>query len=152
MAYSGRRGPNVSEYIANLNAIPTAQDLQSSEDNFNMEDSLAMFTNTQFFDFDLGHNADLEPTNFPIDKAFGGEGAETVAPGSVDMKPVDYMNGTHLLLHLSSVCSILLAVNAYFFLSTWTVKTDVEQCSSSCPSCHPALDRRCNCLHSYLRR
>jgi len=57
-----------------------------------MGDSLAMFTNTEFFDFDLGHNADLEPTNFGLDKGFGSDGAETVAPESVDMKPMDYMN------------------------------------------------------------
>jgi len=81
----------VSEYIANLNAIPTAQDLQSLED-FTMGDSLAMFTNTEFFDFDLGHNADLEPTHYGIDKAFGAEAADTVAPESVDVKSADYMN------------------------------------------------------------
>jgi hypothetical protein len=103
MAYNGRRGPNVSEYIANLNAIPTAQDLQNSEDNFNMEDSLAMFTNTQFFDFDLGHNADLEP-NFTIDKDFGADAGETVAPESTEVKPLDFMSGKHLP---SCLCSLL---------------------------------------------
>lgn len=51
----------MSEYIANLNAIPSAQDLQAS-DNLNFEDDLALFTNTQFFDFDLGQDADLQQT------------------------------------------------------------------------------------------
>lgn len=61
MAYNGRRGPNVSEYIANLNAIPSAQDLQAS-DSLDFENDLALFTNTQFFDFDLGQDADLQET------------------------------------------------------------------------------------------
>jgi hypothetical protein len=59
MAYNGHRGPNVSEFIANLNAIPPAQEL--AEPEFNFDADLAMFTNTTFFDFDLGHNADLQP-------------------------------------------------------------------------------------------
>lgn len=80
MAYSGRRGPNVSEYIANLNAIPTAQDIQgSTQDNF-VDDDLALFTNTQFFDFDLGHEADLAPGSFadgqPAADNFDGEGLD----------------------------------------------------------------------------
>jgi hypothetical protein len=83
MAYNGRRGPNVSEYIANLNAIPSAQDLQSSE-NFNMEDELAMFTNTQFFDFDLGQDADLQPS---FD---GARGSQEI--GS-ELKPLDFIPG-----------------------------------------------------------
>jgi len=67
MAYNGRRGPNVSAYIANLNAIPTAEDLQSSNrDNF-IDDDLAMFTNTQFFDFDLGQEGDLQAGSFAAD-------------------------------------------------------------------------------------
>jgi len=61
MAYNGRRAPNVSAYIANLNAIPTEQDLQNQEFP---DDDLAMFTNTQFFDFDLGQEPDLQAGGF----------------------------------------------------------------------------------------
>jgi hypothetical protein len=93
MAYNGRRGPNVSEYIANLNAIPTAQDIENSQDNFNLDDDLAMFTDTQFFDFDLNQSADLQASNF-------GEGqgqAPTAAEGS-DMKSLDFdLQGTEAL-------------------------------------------------------
>jgi hypothetical protein len=78
MAYNGRRGPNVSEYIANLNAIPTAQDLQAANSELNFEDDLAMFTNTQFFDFDMGQDADLAVN-------FGVEGTAPPAPESVDL-------------------------------------------------------------------
>jgi hypothetical protein len=89
MAYSERRGPNVSEYVANLNAIPSAQDLQSSNaDNYNLDDELAMFTNTQFFDFDAGQEADLHLGGF------GSEGpARAAAPESKEMTPLDFLQG-----------------------------------------------------------
>ncbi|KAH9203534.1 hypothetical protein DL95DRAFT_502785 [Leptodontidium sp. 2 PMI_412] len=82
MIYNGRREPDVSEYIAQLNAIPSAQDIQSS-DNFNLDDDLTMFTNTQFFDFDLGQGTELQPGNFE------GRRGQTVAQDSIDMKSMD---------------------------------------------------------------
>ncbi|TVY59556.1 Regulatory protein cys-3 [Lachnellula suecica] len=85
MAYNGRRGPNVSEYIANLNAIPTAQDIENSQENLNFDDDLAMFTNTQFFDFDLGQSADLQGANFGVD----GPGQTDAAEGE-HMKSLDF--------------------------------------------------------------
>ena len=79
------RRVNVSEYIANLNSIPSAQDLQNAE-SFNLDDDLALFTNTQFFDFDLGQDADLQPN-----AEFDGRGAQhTVAPEHMDLKPLDF--------------------------------------------------------------
>lgn len=66
----GRRAPNVSQYIANLNAIPSAHELtttttttsqhdHSTNSNTFIDDDLAIFTNTEFFDFDLG-SEDIE--------------------------------------------------------------------------------------------
>ncbi|CAG8976416.1 hypothetical protein HYALB_00008541 [Hymenoscyphus albidus] len=81
MAYNGRRGPNVSDFIANLNAIPSAQDLQNAEDNINFEEDLAMFTNTQFFDTDFGLHTD----NFGVD----GPGS-AASPEGTDMKALDF--------------------------------------------------------------
>ena len=53
--FTGRRAPNVSQYIANLNTIPSAHDVPTQQDeNYNIEDDLAVFTNAEFFDFDLG--------------------------------------------------------------------------------------------------
>lgn len=88
MAYNGRRGPNVSQYIANLNAIPTAQELHNSaQDNFNIDDDLAMFTNTQFFDFDVGHE-DLQGDGYE------GLGGQSVADESLDLKAgLDFNTG-----------------------------------------------------------
>ena len=83
MAYNGRRGPNVSEYIANLNAIPSAQDIQSAQDTFGLEDDLAMFTNTNFFDFDLGvPDADFLEGGAGVDapgRSSSGEGTDMKA-------------------------------------------------------------------------
>jgi hypothetical protein len=77
----------VSEYIANLNAVPSAQDLQSSNaDNFNLDEDLAMFTNTQFFDFDLGQDADLQPSNYGVD----GREAPSLPPEGVDLKQLEF--------------------------------------------------------------
>lgn len=55
-SYNNRRGPNVSQYLRELHTIPE-QDTATGE-SFNMDDDLAMFTNTQFFDFDSGQNTD----------------------------------------------------------------------------------------------
>lgn len=50
--YKARKAPNVSRYLANLNALPSAHDLATQQDEFNIEDELAQFTNTEFLDFD----------------------------------------------------------------------------------------------------
>jgi hypothetical protein len=81
MAYDGRRAPNVSEFVSQLNAIPTAQDLQNAE-NFNLDEDLSMFTDTQFFDFDLGQAADLRPFDFDVS-------GHPAAADNGDLKPLD---------------------------------------------------------------
>ncbi|KAL2816101.1 hypothetical protein BJX63DRAFT_147506 [Aspergillus granulosus] len=53
--YNGRRAPNFSQYLEDLNAIPSAYDLamqQQQQDAFNLDNELSLFTNTEFFDFD----------------------------------------------------------------------------------------------------
>ncbi|KAL3418038.1 basic region leucine zipper [Phlyctema vagabunda] len=81
-AYNGRRGPNVSEYIANLNAIPSAQEMASQQEYPNIDDDLAMFTNTQFFDFDLGQDSDFLGS---LDTR-----GSTAAPEGTDSKALDF--------------------------------------------------------------
>ena len=77
-AFNGRRAPNVSQYVANLNAIPSAQDVAlQQQEGFSLEDDLAMFTNTEFFDFDLGDTAVAAP----------------VAPQLEETKELDFLNG-----------------------------------------------------------
>lgn len=67
--YNGRKAPNVSQYIANLNTIPSEADLAAQENFAGIEDDLAMFTNTQFFDFDMGESVNNMPG--PVGMGFG---------------------------------------------------------------------------------
>ncbi|KAH7412622.1 hypothetical protein BKA64DRAFT_702743 [Cadophora sp. MPI-SDFR-AT-0126] len=86
MAYNGPSRVNMVEYISTLNHVPE-QDVQPNSEF--LEDDLAMFTNANFFDFDLGQDADLQPTDY------NGEGRrdQVVAPDVVDMKSLEFMNG-----------------------------------------------------------
>ncbi|KAL8854765.1 MAG: hypothetical protein Q9221_000548 [Calogaya cf. arnoldii] len=55
--YSGRKGPNVSRYLSNLNAITSDQEPSAQQpENFDYTNDLAAFTNAEFFDFDQGEN------------------------------------------------------------------------------------------------
>ncbi|KAF2157064.1 phosphoglycerate mutase-like protein [Myriangium duriaei CBS 260.36] len=64
--FQGRRGPPVSQYIANLNTVPSATDIahqqQHQQEFANFDDDIALFTNTDFFDFDL-HSPELAFNN-----------------------------------------------------------------------------------------
>ncbi|KAL8637498.1 MAG: hypothetical protein Q9226_009115 [Calogaya cf. arnoldii] len=56
--YSGRKGPNFSQYLSNLNAITSDQEPSAQQpENFDYSNDLAAFTNAEFFDFDQGENA-----------------------------------------------------------------------------------------------
>ncbi|KAF2430652.1 hypothetical protein EJ08DRAFT_214622 [Tothia fuscella] len=50
-SYGSRRGPNVSQYIANLNTV----DDSSPIENLLGGDDLSLFATTDFFDFDMGN-------------------------------------------------------------------------------------------------
>lgn len=119
MAYNGRRGPNVSEYIANLNAIPSASDIQAADSGLSFEDDLAMFTNTQFFDFDMGQDTDLS-VNFGERDA-----AAAPAPENIDVsKQFDMVDGmlcsVFKLLSLSrSVSPMLSMVESRSFIHSF---------------------------------
>ncbi|KAL8808044.1 MAG: hypothetical protein Q9182_000322 [Xanthomendoza sp. 2 TL-2023] len=53
--YTGRKGPNVSQYLSNLNAIPSEHDLATrSPEGFDFINELSTFTNTEFLDYDQG--------------------------------------------------------------------------------------------------
>jgi len=90
MSYSGRRGPNVSQYIASLNEIPNPQDLQNAaQDNLSFEDDLAMFTDIHFeaTDFDLGQDTDFNSLDYDA------RGEQTTWPDNADAKPSLSMPG-----------------------------------------------------------
>ncbi|EME44560.1 hypothetical protein DOTSEDRAFT_72123 [Dothistroma septosporum NZE10] len=48
--YNGRRAPNVSQYLANLNQIPSQQEI--SPQDLSLGDDLDFLANAEFFDFD----------------------------------------------------------------------------------------------------
>lgn len=62
-AYKGRKAPNVSNYLANLNAIPSTRDVanQHQQEDFNFDDELAQFTNAEFLDQDVGDFLEQQP-------------------------------------------------------------------------------------------
>ncbi|TKA83481.1 hypothetical protein B0A55_00549 [Friedmanniomyces simplex] len=87
MAYHGRRAPNVSAYLANLNAIPSAQDIAGQADFPLADDGLDFLTNAEFFDFDGGFDdvgAFPTETSIPevpaLQKAGAGVPAKATAP------------------------------------------------------------------------
>ncbi|KAI5292090.1 hypothetical protein KEM55_008089, partial [Ascosphaera atra] len=57
-AYGGRRAPNFSQYLNELNMIPSPFDealIQEEQNNlFDIDAELAKFTNTDFLDFETG--------------------------------------------------------------------------------------------------
>ncbi|KAF4436497.1 hypothetical protein F53441_13237 [Fusarium austroafricanum] len=63
--FNGRRGPNVSQYLRDLNAINRQE--TTHDEPFNMEEDLALFTNTQFFDFETGQNTDYQAQPLKVD-------------------------------------------------------------------------------------
>ncbi|KAM0329112.1 hypothetical protein ACHAPQ_006821 [Fusarium lateritium] len=84
--FNGRRGPNVSQYLRDLNAINRQENAQ--EEPFNMEEDLALFTNTQFFDFETGQNTDYQAHPTKIDL----EAPQSTSP-SDDMTPAPSVVG-----------------------------------------------------------
>ena len=71
MAFAGRRAPNVSQYLANLNVIPSEHD-QQQEEGFNLDNDLDLFTNTDFINYDGSEGMDAANTG-PTDYAGVGE-------------------------------------------------------------------------------
>lgn len=87
--YNGRRGPNVSQYLRDLNAINPEPTAAPTEENFNMDEDLALFTNTQFFDFETGQNTDYQAQPVKVNV-----NAETPpSASSEDMTPAQSVMG-----------------------------------------------------------
>ena len=91
---SGRKVPNVSQYLANLNTIPSAHDVATQDDNFDIDEQLAQFTNVEFLDFDTGG----EFLEHPISDFNSDRGArsrrQSAENASVDTKGMDFVNST----------------------------------------------------------
>jgi hypothetical protein len=105
-AFSGRRAPNVSQYIATLNTIPSAHDIASQQQEaFGLEDDLALFTNAQFFDFDMGENQTLVDCDPEHEIRARRENAAAHKHGS---KGLDFLNGKRGILSAVSLYSCVI--------------------------------------------
>lgn len=92
--YKGRKGPNVSHYLANLNTLPSAHDVAAQQqEDFNIADELAQFTNTEFLDFDAGDF--LEPSMSDYDPSLEEKARREncAANNTIDGKGLDFVHG-----------------------------------------------------------
>lgn len=103
--FGGRRAPNVSQYIANLNTIPSEFDVATQqEENYSLADDLATFTNAEFFDFDLGSGVEASVEYDPSQEAR--VKAENVAARKDSANGLGFVNGM-LFRHSCARCAIL---------------------------------------------
>lgn len=100
--YNGRRAPNVSRYLQDLNAI-SPENTTANEENFNVDDQLSFFTNTEFFDLDSGQNTDFQAPPTKPDVVATPAPSSTEDPTSVmgDISNMDFMNGETRLSSMS---------------------------------------------------
>lgn len=93
--YNSRRFPNFSQYLDDLNTIPSPYDQavqQQQQDSFNIDAELSLFTNAEFFDFDNFGDLNL-PTFDSVE-----DGSSTKEPNNnegqkANMKFTDFLNG-----------------------------------------------------------
>jgi hypothetical protein len=101
-AYNGRRAPNFSQYLDDLNAIPSPYDQalqqQQQHTTLNLDEELALFTNTEFFDFDKFTDLSLPNFDSVDDKTL----AAADQSQNADMKFLDFLQGK---LGLQIYCS-----------------------------------------------
>ena len=102
-AFRGKNGPNSSRFIDNLN-IPANYDPNDNPgEDSNIDAALAMFTNTEFMDFD-GAVPSHNPGSMNYDFSSGGKFTETDFETS-DMKFEDLLRGELLSSTSSQRCN-----------------------------------------------
>lgn len=117
--YNGRRAPNFSQYLNELNAVPHFVDQSAPQsqlgphdhDLFDGDAELAMFTNAEFLDFDaMGGDLSAPPVN-------PGPELEAQKPAKDQQEDVNYMdmlNGEscqHILSTETVMCYPYLALS-----------------------------------------
>lgn len=91
--FNGRRAPNFSQYLEDLNAIPSPYDQalqqqQQQQDVFNVDADLSLFTNTEFFDFDKFGSFDLPA----FDAVEDGNSKKGNKPENAQSSDMDFLN------------------------------------------------------------
>ncbi|KAG5297610.1 MetR protein [Histoplasma ohiense] len=123
--YSGRRAPNFSQYLNDLNTIPSPYDqaLQEQEQQqtlFDVDAELALFTNAEFLDFDPVGEL---PVEIPVkyETAEGSEGTDMrnspdtttpISAGGDNVKYIDMLNDFNVQNYSSGYPSSMLPIQA----------------------------------------
>jgi len=96
MSSSGRRGPNFSQYLNDLNTIPSPydQDMQKQEQQDLFDAELALFTNAEFLEFDtVGDLSGNVSANFDTLEEGLSRSDSSVLSGGQGVKYMDMLNG-----------------------------------------------------------
>lgn len=93
--YKGRKVPHANPYIANLNAIPSIHDvaIQQQED-LNIDDDLAQFTNAEFLDFDAGDLIEQSMPEYDPNLEEKARREYAAANNNINGKGMDFVTGT----------------------------------------------------------
>ncbi|KAI9712637.1 MAG: hypothetical protein M1812_006817 [Candelaria pacifica] len=102
---NGRRGPNVSQFIANLNTIPSPHDMAAQSQDGLVEADLALFTNTQFFDFDQS-NLDTDLVEYDREQEQRARRDNATAHKN-NMKGMEFMSGEYPFSDYSAFPNVL---------------------------------------------
>ncbi|KAK7555841.1 hypothetical protein IWX49DRAFT_84290 [Phyllosticta citricarpa] len=106
--YGDRKAPGAS-VLRGLNTFPSPKDMAAQDNNLNFDEDLSLFTNTEFFDFDLGTeitSITQQPQQPPVepvpDNSARRQSNMSFQP-AVQPKPVDFnFNGEFQSLDFSS--------------------------------------------------
>lgn len=126
----------MSQYIANLNTIPSAADAAAPQDFASFEDDLALFTNTQFFDFDMNQSVPKLSGDIPFgnDQSRGQQ-----QPQQNENKSMNFVNRkypTHLSVGPSN-CGSNLPLEPDFQFPDFTFAQPQRMPSQSLPPTPP---------------
>jgi hypothetical protein len=115
--HNSRRGPNMSQFIANLNSV----DPQPAEELFSGQDTLGLFATTDFFDFDMGddlnmpgNDLDIAATERKARNAGWQTSADTSGQPFLDSKSLRLFSFQSSLSQSSSLLSALLLLSISF--------------------------------------
>ncbi|EFE45155.1 bZIP transcription factor, putative [Trichophyton verrucosum HKI 0517] len=113
--FNGRRAPNFSQYLNELNTLPSPfeQTAQPEDLGFDVDAELALFTNAEFLDFDPAGNVGGIDEQQPVSS-----GTVSPANGRQDMNYVGILNDIPMMASGSCLLDMF-PVNADFNLSNF---------------------------------
>lgn len=146
--YNGRRAPNFAQYLDDLNAIPSPYDQalqqQQRQTTLNLDEELALFTNTEFFDFDKFNDLNLPSFDSVDDKNLG----EADQSQNADMKFLDFLQGKfdlQICLYIA-----LLVASMEWNWKDWKIMLDTQPHHTPPHTMpyHPTTSKYAVCTHA----